>query len=73
MDMADRLVADGYKEVGYEYVHIDDCWMAEERDNKTGRLMADPARFPRGMKALADYASSFTLFSDVSDVMLLMF
>ncbi|XP_025088519.1 alpha-N-acetylgalactosaminidase-like isoform X1 [Pomacea canaliculata] len=58
MDMADRLVADGYKEVGYEYVHIDDCWMAEERDNKTGRLVADPARFPRGMKALADYIHS---------------
>ncbi|KAL8576380.1 hypothetical protein ACOMHN_048947 [Nucella lapillus] len=52
--MADRMVADGYKDAGYEYVHIDDCWMAPERDND-GSLQADPQRFPSGIKALADY------------------
>ncbi|CAG5128318.1 unnamed protein product [Candidula unifasciata] len=55
MDMADRLAADGYKEAGYVYVNIDDCWASKERDPKTLQLVADPKRFPRGIKFLADY------------------
>ena len=54
--MADRLVEDGYKDVGYEYINIDDCWMAKQRD-KNGKLYADPDRFPSGIKGLADYVS----------------
>ncbi|KAK6176934.1 hypothetical protein SNE40_015137 [Patella caerulea] len=52
--MADHIVADGYKDVGYEYVCIDDCWPTKER-GPDGRLVPDPDRFPSGMKALADY------------------
>ncbi|ESO93810.1 hypothetical protein LOTGIDRAFT_209340 [Lottia gigantea] len=54
MSMADRLAEDGYRDVGYEYVNIDDCWSSKQRDSK-GRLVADPDRFPSGIKALADY------------------
>lgn len=54
MTMADKIVSDGYKDVGYEYVHIDDCWSSPQRDNNS-RLQGDPKRFPSGMKALADY------------------
>ena len=54
--MADRIVADGYKDAGYEFVHIDDCWAAKERDSN-GKLQPDPQRFPNGIKALADYVS----------------
>ena len=57
MKMADLMVSEGYKDAGYEYVNIDDCWLAKERDPKTMRLMPDPDRFPNGMKALADYVS----------------
>ncbi|XP_054161821.1 alpha-N-acetylgalactosaminidase-like [Oppia nitens] len=53
-DMADRLVADGYRELGYEYVNVDDCWSEKQRDS-SGRLVADRKRFPSGIKALADY------------------
>ena len=56
MRMADAMVAEGYKDAGYEFVHIDDCWAAKTRD-ANGRLQADPDRFPSGMKALADYVS----------------
>ena len=31
MEMTDRIVAEGYKEAGYEYVIIDDCWSLKER------------------------------------------
>lgn len=42
-DMADRLVEDGWKELGYEYVIIDDCWVSKQRDDQ-GRLQPDPTR-----------------------------
>lgn len=53
-DVADSMVAKGMKDAGYQYVNIDDCWMAPQRDAQ-GRLQADPVRFPHGIKALADY------------------
>jgi len=45
----------GLRELGYVYVNIDDCWMENKR-NKRGELMADPKRFSKGIKPLADYA-----------------
>ncbi|XP_075961484.1 alpha-N-acetylgalactosaminidase-like [Anarhichas minor] len=53
-DTADRLAEDGWKELGYEYVIIDDCWMSLLRDEH-GRLQPDPSRFPGGIAKLARY------------------
>ncbi|HEX6352206.1 NPCBM/NEW2 domain-containing protein [Actinophytocola sp.] len=53
-ETADAMVSSGMKAAGYEYVNIDDCWMAPQRDAE-GRLQADPERFPSGIKAVADY------------------
>ena len=55
--MADLVISDGYHDVGYTYVNVDDCWLSHERDRR-GRLQADPLRFPSGMGALADYVCS---------------
>lgn len=57
MQMADRLVQDGYRDAGYELINVDDCYLAKERDS-SGRLQPDPRRFPRGIKFLADYVHS---------------
>ncbi|XP_039981656.1 alpha-N-acetylgalactosaminidase-like isoform X1 [Xiphias gladius] len=54
IDMADRLSEDGWRELGYVYVNIDDCWSSMERD-KQGRLQPDPKRFPGGIQKLARY------------------
>ncbi|KAL4229809.1 hypothetical protein ACF0H5_010201 [Mactra antiquata] len=54
MKMADLLVSEGYKDKGYIYVNIDDCWMEKQRDSN-GSLVADRQRFPHGIKWLADY------------------
>ncbi|KRX98561.1 Alpha-N-acetylgalactosaminidase [Trichinella pseudospiralis] len=54
MDMADRLVEDGYLEAGYNLVNIDDCWSEMKRDSND-RLVADRTRFPSGIKQLARY------------------
>lgn len=52
--IADTMVEEGYKDAGYEYLVIDDCWSLKQRDNK-GNLVPDPEKFPNGMKAVADY------------------
>ena len=57
MEIADVMVEKGYKDAGYEYVIIDDCWSLKERD-ENGRLVPDPEKFPHGMKYLADYIHS---------------
>ncbi len=53
-DTADIFVAKGLKAAGYEYVNVDDCWAEPARD-ADGRMQANKARFPSGIKALADY------------------
>ncbi|XP_054721915.1 alpha-N-acetylgalactosaminidase-like [Uloborus diversus] len=54
MEMANRLVEDGYRDAGYKYVNIDDCWMAKYR-NVHGDMVPDPERFRRGIKFLSNY------------------
>ena len=54
---ADRLVKDGFKELGYDYVNIDDCWSEMQRDS-SNKLVPNKQRFPNGIKALADYMHS---------------
>lgn len=50
---ADALIETGLAGLGYRYVVVDDNWEADERVN--GRLAWNPAAFPAGMPALADY------------------
>ena len=54
MQSADLLISSGLADCGYEYIVIDDCWSLRQRD-VTGRLIPDPAKFPHGMKYVADY------------------
>jgi alpha-galactosidase len=53
-ETAKIIATKGLKEAGYVYVVLDDCWMTRERD-ANGQLVADPQKFPSGMKALGDY------------------
>jgi len=54
MDMADAMVSSGMKSAGYTYLVLDDAWLAKERD-ADGNLIVDPARFPHGIKYIANY------------------
>ncbi|NEA22228.1 glycoside hydrolase family 27 protein [Actinomadura bangladeshensis] len=51
---ADAIVNSGMRDLGYQYVVVDDCWFDPNRDS-SGNLRANPSRFPSGMKALGDY------------------
>ena len=52
--MADAIVANGMRDLGYRHVVVDDCWFNPNRDS-AGNLQGDPGRFPSGMRALGDY------------------
>jgi alpha-galactosidase len=56
-ETADAMVSSGMQAAGYQYVIIDDGWMAPERD-ANGDLQPDHQKFPGGMKALVDYVHS---------------
>jgi alpha-galactosidase len=56
-ETADIMVTSGMEAAGYNYIVLDDGWMAKERD-KDGNLVADPVKFPSGIKALIDYVHS---------------
>ena len=66
-ETADAIASNGMKDAGYQYVILDDCWQTS-RDAQ-GNIVADPERFPSGIKALADYVHSkglkFGLYTDV--------
>jgi alpha-galactosidase len=53
---ADVMATNGMRDAGYNLINIDDCWQASRDSN--GVIVADPIRFPGGIKALADYVHS---------------
>ena len=52
--VADAMVDEGLLAAGYEYLIVDDGWLARERD-ENGHQMPDPQKFPRGIKPVIDY------------------
>ena len=56
-EMVDVFVSSGMRDAGYQYFVLDDGWMAMERD-QNGNIIADPVKFPHGMKAFADYVTA---------------
>ena len=62
-ETADQLLALGLAAAGYTNLNIDDCWQAHRAlDAHTGEyngtILAEPSRFPSGIKGIADYAHS---------------
>ena len=53
LESAQTMIDSGLRDAGYEYIVIDDGWSLKQRD-ENGRLVADPEKFPRGIRALAD-------------------
>mmetsp|Transcript_37616 Transcript_37616/g.85405 ORF Transcript_37616/g.85405 Transcript_37616/m.85405 type:complete len:520 (-) Transcript_37616:720-2279(-) len=68
-EVAQAIVSTGLRDVGFQYVNIDDCWM-EKRD-ASGHIVPFASKFPSGMKILADYIHSlglkFGLYSDTGN------
>eukprot|EP01130_Rhizamoeba_saxonica_P012329 TRINITY_DN5182_c0_g1_i1.p1 TRINITY_DN5182_c0_g1~~TRINITY_DN5182_c0_g1_i1.p1 ORF type:complete len:372 (+),score=91.32 TRINITY_DN5182_c0_g1_i1:598-1713(+) len=62
------MILSGLRDVGYEYINLDDCWQGNQR-NSDGDLIADPNTFPHGIKWLANQIHSkglkLGLYSDI--------
>ena len=52
LDTSSTLISSGLRDVGYNYVVLDDCWSSER--NSKGKLVADKEKFPKGMKWVAE-------------------
>ncbi|KAH8645387.1 glycoside hydrolase superfamily, partial [Tricladium varicosporioides] len=50
---AKAFVSLGLKDLGYQYVNIDDCWATKTR-NSNGDIVPDPVKWPNGVKVVAD-------------------
>ncbi|KAJ5992108.1 hypothetical protein N7451_007832 [Penicillium sp. IBT 35674x] len=51
---ANDIVSLGLKDLGYEYVNIDDCWSVEGvRNTTTQRIIPNPTTFPDGISGVA--------------------
>lgn len=65
--MADKMVELGLKDLGYEYLVLDDGCYRSERVN--GRLVNNEIKFPGGFRALSDYIHEkglkFGMYNDV--------
>ncbi|KAK9242916.1 glycoside hydrolase superfamily [Lipomyces tetrasporus] len=66
LSTAEKMAAFGLRDVGYQYIVLDDCWSLGR--DKNGNLQHDPEKFPRGMKYVADQLHSlgflFGMYSD---------
>ena len=52
LDTSKTLLDTGLKDVGYQYVVLDDCW--QDGRGADGYIRADLKKFPSGMKGVAD-------------------
>ena len=57
--VASAMVSNGMADAGYRYVNLDDCWQVDR--DASGRIRADPDRFPNGIAALAKFVHSLGL------------
>lgn len=53
LQIASAIVSSGLRDVGYEYVNLDAGVWSPNR-TASGEMQPDPAKFPSGMKSLAD-------------------
>ncbi|EPS41014.1 hypothetical protein H072_5097 [Dactylellina haptotyla CBS 200.50] len=61
LSAAQAIKNSGLINSGYQYVVIDDCWSVKSGRDSSGNLVADPSKFPNGMKWLADQVHALGL------------
>src|SRR5207237_7995157 len=64
LETAEAMVTSGMRDPGYRYVVVDGGWVARERD-RSGEFVADPEKFPSGVRALADRLHSLGLWCGI--------
>ncbi|KAL8315853.1 hypothetical protein RB597_007599 [Gaeumannomyces tritici] len=54
LSTAEKLVSLGLRDLGYNYVVLDDCWQDPKGRDEHGKLQPEATKFPRGLKAISD-------------------
>jgi alpha-galactosidase len=69
--IADSTESTGMKDLGYQYINIDDLWQLPDRDDN-GKIQINNEKFPHGIKAVADYVHSkgfkLGIYSDAANL-----
>lgn len=45
----------GLRDLGYQYVVLDDCWQDVNGRDSDGKLQPELSKFPNGLKAISDH------------------
>lgn len=69
LDTSAHAIVDlGLRDIGYQYVILDDCWSNGRNTSGNGSLIVDTAKFPRGMAAVGndihELGLKFGMYSD---------
>lgn len=69
LETSAQAIADlGLRDIGYEYVILDDCWSNGRNTSGNGSIIVDTTKFPRGMAAVGNDIHSlglkFGMYSD---------
>jgi alpha-galactosidase len=57
----EQIISLGLRDLGYEYVVLDDCWQDPKGRDKDGKLHHDINKFPNGLKPISDHLHSKNL------------
>lgn len=55
LDTSAQLVHLGLRDLGYQYVVLDDCWQDPKGRDGTGKLQVDYSKFPNGLNAISEH------------------
>jgi len=70
ISVANAMAANGMKPLGWQYINLDDCWIAANR-SAIGGIQVDPARFPDGLGPVISHVHSlgfkFGLYTSAGD------
>jgi alpha-galactosidase len=55
------MISLGLKDLGYDYLVLDDCWQDVNGRDRDGRLQPELSKFPHGFNFISDHLHSLGL------------
>ncbi|KAK8022871.1 glycoside hydrolase family 27 protein [Apiospora marii] len=72
LSTSEQLVSLGLRDLGYQYVVLDDCWQQENGRDQNGKLQPEPSKFPNGLKSISgglhDRGLKFGMYSSAGEM-----
>ncbi|OAL51497.1 glycoside hydrolase [Pyrenochaeta sp. DS3sAY3a] len=55
---SEQIISLGLRDLGYQYVVLDDCWQDPSGRDKNGKLQPELSKFPNGLKSISNHLHS---------------